>query len=144
MASFEIATRFEAPAEKVWNFVSWDGMPQLTEGGFFTQAEFPAGREIRVGALRRVHVPEGPPFVERLEEYRPEDFFYRYRLVDTGPFPLTDYTGVVAVTPAGQGCCLKFGHTATLVDIDADHWQPMWAGIEQQVFDFIRRRLSSP
>jgi ligand-binding SRPBCC domain-containing protein len=141
MASFEIATRFEAPAEKVWGFVSWDGMPRLTEGGFFTRAEFPAGREIRVGALRRVHVPDGPPFVERLEEYRPEDFFYRYRLVDTGPFPLTDYTGVVAVTPAGSGCCLKFGHTATLIGIGEVEWQALWAGIEHQVFGFICQHL---
>ena len=113
MASFEVAARFDAPAESVWSFVSWDGMPRLTEGGFFTRAEFPAGTEIRPGALRRVHVPDGPPFVERLEEYRAHDFFYRYRLVDTGPFPLTDYMGVVAVTRAGAGCCLKFGHTAT-------------------------------
>ena len=105
-------------------------MPRLTAGGFFTRAEFPAGPEIRIGALRRVHVPDGPPFVERLEEYRPDDFYYRYRLVDTGPFPLTDYLGVVAVTPAGSGCCLKFGHTATLVDIDAETWEPMWVCTE--------------
>lgn len=139
MASFEVATRFDAPAEAVWGFVSWDGMPRLTEGGFFTRADFPAGTNIVIGALRRVHVPEGPPFVERLEEYRPEDFFYRYRLVDTGPFPLTDYTGVVAVTRAGSGCCLKFGHTATLVDIDEGSWRKTWLDIEHQVFDFIRR-----
>lgn len=141
MASFEIATRFDAPAEVVWGFVSWDGMPRLTAGGFFTKAEFPAGTQIVPGALRRVHVPEGPPFTERLEEYRPEDFYYRYRLVDTGPFPLTDYTGVVAVTPAGAGCCLKFGHSATLIGIDETSWREMWSGIEQQVFDFIRKSL---
>ena len=46
MASFEVAARFDAPAESVWSFVSWDGMPRLTEGGFFTRAEFPAGTEI--------------------------------------------------------------------------------------------------
>lgn len=141
MPSFEIATRFDAPARAVWDFVSWEGMPRLTAGGFFTRAEFPAGSQIVPGALRRVHLPEGPPFIERLEEYRPEDFFYRYRLVDTGPFPLTDYTGVVAVTPAGTGCGLKFGHSATLIDIDEAAWRETWMGIERQVFDFIRRHL---
>lgn len=141
MASFEIATRFDAPADKVWSFVSWDGMPILTEGGFFTKAEFPAGPEIRVGALRRVYVPDGAPFTERLEEYRPEDFYYRYRLVDTGPFPLTDYIGVVSVTSAGRGSCLKFGHTATLVDVAPADWQATWSSIEQQVFAFIRARI---
>lgn len=141
MASFEVATRFDASAETVWGFVSWDGMPRLTEGGFFTRADFPAGPQIEPGALRRVHLADGPPFVERLDEYRPQDFFYRYRLVDTGPLPLTDYTGVVAVTRAGSGCCLKFGHTATLVDIDEQSWRKAWLGIEHQVFDFIRKHL---
>ena len=141
MASFEVATRFDAPAETVWDFVSWDGMPRLIEGGFFTRAEFPFGAQIEPGALRRVHLREGPAFVERLEEYRPLDFFYRYRLVDTGALPLTDYTGVVAVTPAGNGCCLKFGHVATLVDISEADWRAAWLKIEHQVFDFIRHRL---
>ena len=141
MPSFEVAARFDAPPETVWGFVSWDGMPRLTEGGFFTRADFPVGTRIEPGALRRVHLPDGPPFVERLEEYRAQDFFYRYRLVDTGPLPLTDYTGVVAVTRAGSGCCLKFGHTATLVGIDEESWRTTWLAIEHQVFDFIRKQL---
>ena len=141
MPSFEVAARFDAPPEVVWGFVSWDGMPRLTQGGFFTRADFPAGPRIEPGALRRVHLREGPPFVERLEEYRPQDFFYRYRLVDTGALPLTDYVGVVAVTRAGPGCCLKLGHSATLVDIDEAQWRTAWLAIEQQVFDFIRKQL---
>lgn len=141
MASFEIAARFDAPAERVWSFVSWDGMPVLTKGGFFTKTEFPAGTQIVPGALRRVHLPDGPPFVERLEEIVPEDFYYRYRLVDTGALPITDYSGVVRVTPAGSGCCLKFGHQCTLLESDATSWLQAWSAIEQQVFDFIRRSL---
>ncbi|MCG2842622.1 SRPBCC family protein [Sandaracinobacter sp. RS1-74] len=141
MAEFETAARFEAPAAAIWPFVSWDGMPCLVEGGFFTAADFPAGPEIRPGALRRVSTANGV-FVERLEEYRAEDHYYRYRLIDTGPFPLTDYVGVVVVTPAGSGCCLKFGHSATLVDTDAASWRESWLAIENQVFDFIRGRLA--
>jgi hypothetical protein len=141
MAAFEVAARFDAAPEAVWDFVSWDGMPRLTEGGFFTRADFPAGTQIVPGALRRVHLADGPPFVERLEEYRPQDFFYRYRLVDTGALPLTDYVGVVAVTRAGGGCCLKFGHDATLVDIDEQGWRTAWLAIEHQVFAFIRKHL---
>lgn len=141
MAEFEVAARFDAPAQAVWSFVSWDGMPRLTEGGFFTSAAFPAGPEIRPGALRRVTTPEGAAFVEQLVEYREADFFYSYRLIDTGPFPLTDYSGVVVVTPAGDGCCLKFGHRATLVDVDEESWRATWLGIEHQVFDFIRARV---
>jgi len=142
MASFEIAARFDAPADKVWDFVSWEGFPRLTAGGFFVRAEYPDGTAPRPGALRRVHPPEGaPPILERLVEYRAADRFYRYALVDTGAFPLTDYEGVVAVTPAGAGCCLKFGHTATLVDIAPEAWYPAWAAIERQIFDFIRQSL---
>lgn len=142
MASFEIAARFDAPAPIVWSYVSWQGMPRLTEGGFFTSADFPAGLETRQGALRRVTTPDGSVFVEELIEQREERIFsYSYRLVDTGPFPLTDYLGTVVVTPAGNGCCLKFGHTATLVDVSQEEWRSIWLGIEQQVFDFIRGRV---
>ncbi len=141
MASFEVAARFNAPAKAVWDYVSWTGMPRLTEGGFFTTATFPLGPDIRVGALRRCTTPDGGAFVERLEAYDEAECFYRYSLVDTGPFPLTDYMGVVRVTPAGDGCCLKFGHTATLIDVEDEAWRKMWLGIEHQVFDFIRARV---
>lgn len=144
MASFEVAARFDAPAEAVWSFVNWQGMPQLTGGGFFTSATFPEGPEIRAGALRRVTTPDGAAFVEELiEESEGRIFFQRYRLVDTGPLPLTDYEGVVVVTPAGDGCCLKFGHTATLVDVAENEWRSSWLSIEHQVFEFIRQALSS-
>lgn len=143
MANFEVAARFDAPAELVWSFVSWEGMPRLTEGGFFTGADFPAGPEVRPGALRRVTTPDGSAFVEELIEQREGRVFsQRYRLVDTGPFPLTDYEGVVVVTPAGEGCCLKFGHSATLVDISEEDWRAAWLAIEHQVFDFIRGKVA--
>lgn len=141
MATFETAARFDAPAQEVWSFVNWQGMPRLTEGGFFTSATFPDGPEIRPGALRRVTTPDGGAFVEELvEQSEGRIFVCRYRLVDTGPFPLTDYNGVVVVTPAGDGCCLKFGHTATLVDVSEDDWRRSWLEIENQVFDFIRKQ----
>lgn len=138
--SFETAARFDVPAEVVWSYVSWLGMARLTEGGFFTSAEFPIGRDVQPGALRRVTTPDGGAFVEELiEQTEGRRFFQRYRLVDTGPFPLTDYEGVVVVTPAGDGCCLKFGHTATLVDVAEEEWRASWIAIENQVFDFIRQ-----
>lgn len=141
MAHFEIAARFDAPADKVWKFVSWDGMPVLTEGGFFVKADFPSGPEIKAGALRRVYLPEGAPFVERLEEIRAEDFYYRYSLIDTGSLPITDYMGVVHVTPAGQGSCLKFGHSGTPVETTEESWYSLWSSVELNVFEFIRKSL---
>ena len=143
MARFEVAARFDAPVEAVWSFVSWKGMPQLIEGGIFTSAEFLDGAEIRPGALRRVTTPGGTAFVEELlEESEGRIFFQRYRLVDTGSLPLTDCEGVVVVTPAGNGCCLKLGHSATLVDVSEDEWRSVWLSTEHQVFEFIRRALS--
>ena len=142
MASFEVAARFDAPADLVWSFVNWEGMPRLTEGGFFTSAEFPVGPEVRPGALRRVTTPDGSAFVEQLvEQSSGLVHICRYTLVDTGPFPLTDYSGIVVVTPAGRGCCLKFGHSATLVDVPEEEWRTSWLEIERQVFDFIRNKL---
>ncbi|MCC2603091.1 SRPBCC family protein [Sphingopyxis yananensis] len=142
MADFEIATRFNAPADVVWSYVNWAGMPRLTEGGFFTSADFPEGPEIRPGALRRVTTPDGSAFIEQLvEEVSNRIHVCRYTLVDTGPFPLTDYSGIVVVTPAGDGCCLKFGHRATLVDVSEEEWRSSWLSIENQVFDFIRQKV---
>lgn len=118
-------------------------MPRLTEGGFFISADFPAGIEVRPGALRRVTTPDGSAFVEQLVEQSSEAVHIcRYTLVDTGPFPLTDYSGVVVVTPAGEGCCLKFGHSATLVDVSEEEWRTSWLAIEHQVFDFIRSKIA--
>jgi hypothetical protein len=48
---------------------------------------------------------------------------------------------VVAVTPAGPRCCLKFGYTATLVGVDEASWGESWLAIEHQVFEFIRRQI---
>lgn len=139
MAEFEVAKRFSAPAYKVWDYVSWQGMPQLVEGGFFTEADFPYGDAPLPGMLRRVKGSEGAPFVERLEKYIAQDYFYRYSLVDTGDLPVTDYVGTVKVTPAGTGSCLKFGHTATVVGCEKSEWMEIWLRIENEVFEYIRR-----
>jgi len=117
-------------------------MAKLTGGGFFTSAEYPGGNSTIPGAIRRVTTPDGAAFVEELiEETEGRTFFQRYRLVDTGPFPLTDYEGVVVVVPAGTGCCLKFAHTATMVGVSEEEWRRSWLAIEGQVFDFIRKSL---
>lgn len=85
----------------------------------------------------------GSAFVEQLvEQHSGLVYVCRYTLVDTGPFPLTDYSGTVVVTPAGDGCCLKFGHSATLVDVSEEEWRTAWLAIEHQVFDFIRGKIA--
>lgn len=144
MSEFEIARRFQASVEQVSAFVSWQGMPRLTAGGFFTSAVFPKGDAPVAGSMRVVGTPDGGSFTEELiEEVAGERFFQRYRLIDTGPFPLTDYEGVVVVTKAGDGCCLKFGHRATMVESSAEIWRENWAVIEGQVFDYIEQQLSA-
>lgn len=139
MALFETGARFAAPAEAVWDYVSWTGVERLAEGNFFSGVSF-EDRTARPGAVRITHLPEAPPIKERLEEIVEADFFYRYRLIDMGPLPITDYLGLVRVTPAGGGCILKLAHEATVVEGSEEAWRAQWLEIEEAVFAFIRTR----
>jgi len=143
MVNLDIAARFDAPPEQVWQFVSWEGVERLVGGGFFASFDYHERRPVP-GAIRRCFLDETGSFIdEQLLEWAPDEFRYVYRLADSGPLPLTDYEGVVRITPAGGGCCLKFGHSATLVDTTPAEWEQMWLSIENQVFDFIRRHVET-
>lgn len=138
MANFEIATRFDQPPSAVWEFVSWQGMSRLVAGGFFQRVDYPDGATLRADAIRCFTLPDGSLVKERLKHLSDHDLAYDYTLVDGGTFPVSDYHGRVALTPAGAGCTLKFGHVATLIDIDEESWHQTWTNAMRAMFEYIR------
>ena len=104
MGKAHVVRRFNVPAETLWSYLSWRGMEKLAGGGFFKRVVF-EGEGAEVGATKWIHLPEGPPIRERLEWLDAAGYAYGYRVVDSGPLPITDYVGELRITPCGPAAC---------------------------------------
>lgn len=144
MAIATVATRFPFPAREVWNYVSWHGLGRLASAdGPFRKVEVDGERAI-VGATRRIHLAAGMPVVERLEEIDEGAFTYRYRIVDEGDLPITDYAGYVRVAPGGaEACHLKFECQFTPISVSSEEWTGLWSTMEHAVMEHIQTRLAT-
>jgi hypothetical protein len=143
MAIVTLAERIEAPAASVWDFVCWHGVAKLAQysGGFFRKIEF-QGDEPKVGITKTIYPHDGLPIHERLEELDIADRSYRYRLIDVGSLPITDYRGYVRVTPAGPDAChLKIECEFTAVEVSDEEWMAIWRAMETQLVNEIRAAL---
>ena len=143
MPLLERGTRFEVPAETLWEYISWIGVEKLAEGDDDSVAgvEF-EGRSNNPGSIRIVHQANGPSVHERLEEYNEEDRFYRYRVIDSGTLPVTDYVGTVRVTPCGpDACMLKITCASLPIMVTEDEWRRHWEGLQDGYYEFMRERI---
>lgn len=142
MAVATIAERIEAPAQYVWDYISWHGVARLN-GGLFKRIDF-FGDTLAVGITKQVHLAEGLPITERLEAFDEQDYSYRYRVTDGGPLPVTDYSGYVRVTPCGPDACyLKIECDYTPVTVTAEEWANTWRAMEHGIMEQIRATLST-
>ena len=101
MGKAQVVRRFNAPAETLWSYLSWRGMEKLAGGGFFKRVVF-EGEGSEVGATKWIHLAEGPPLRERLEWLDAAGYGYGYRVVDSGPLPITG--GVPDARNPPSGC----------------------------------------
>lgn len=141
MARATLARKFAAPADAVWQYVRWHGVARLDQysGDFFEKIEFDGDVE-QVGITKTIYPFGGHPILERLEELNAEERSYRYRLLDVGDLPITDYCGYVRVTPAGPHAChLKIECDYTPVDVTAAEWDRTWAEMETSLMNEISR-----
>lgn len=139
MPTATIVRRFSAPADAVWQYVRWHGVAKLEQysGAMFARIDFDGDIE-QPGIIKTVYPHEGHPIVERLDEVNAADRTYRYRLLDVGSMPITDYTGYVRVTPAGPDAChLKIECNFTPVDVTEQEWREIWFGIETELMNEI-------
>ncbi len=143
MVTAELTIRIAASAATVWEYVRWERMDVYVEAGFFRAVDYDERRAI-VGATRSLHLAEGPPVRERIEAID-ADFHYVYRLIDSGPMPVTDYVGEVRVTPAGpDACCIKVASRCSPVGISDAEWVRIYTDLETRLFDFIKARCERP
>lgn len=145
MARATLARKFAAPADAVWQYVRWHGVAKLDQysGDFFEKIEFDGDVE-EVGITKTIYPFGGHPILERLEELDAEERSYRYRLLDVGDLPITDYCGYVRVTPAGpRACHLKIECDFTPVDVTAAEWERIWTEMETSLMDEISRLVEN-
>lgn len=140
MGSAELVARIAAPADKVWQYVRWENMDLYVDAGFFRRVDYDERRAL-VGATRSLYLDDGPPMRERIEAIEERDFHYVYRIIDSGPMPVTDYVGQVRITPAGpDACAIKVACTFSPVGIDDAEWVRIYLDIQTRLFAFIRSR----
>lgn len=138
-----VAEHIAAPADRVWDHINWHGVQRLT-GGLFQRIEF-FGDTPEPGVTKRLHFAEGLPVLERLEWVDEGDRSYRYRVIDCGSLPVTDYAGYVRVTPCGPDACfLKIESEFTPVLVTAEEWSATWCAMEASLIDQIRALVVAP
>ena len=143
MVAAELVRRIAAPAAVVWEYVRWERMDQYVDAGFFRAVEYDERRAV-VGATRSLHLADGPPVRERIEAIAEGDFHYIYRLIDSGPLPVTDYVGQVRITPAGpDACVVKVASTCSPVGITEDEWVRMYTEMQTGLLDYVAARCAS-
>ncbi|ABQ67038.1 hypothetical protein Swit_0671 [Rhizorhabdus wittichii RW1] len=133
------------PAAAVIPFFRWRNLPRLAgPGGLFTRVEYQQP-DMRIGATRLLWMESGPPVRERLDFLDDEggDYFaFRYRVLDVGPLPVTDYVGDIAVTAAGPDrCVLRFRCDYVPVGIGEEQWTDFYITAEKRLLAAVKERL---
>ncbi|PZU50169.1 MAG: SRPBCC family protein [Sphingomonas sp.] len=145
MAVVTLAERIEAPADKVWHYVGWHGVADLDQysGALFQKIEF-FGDKPAPGIIKIIYPVNGLPVHERMESYDAETRTYRYSLLDVGSLPITDYRGLVKVTPAGPTAChVKIECEFTAVDVSEEEWRSTWLAMETALLREVRARVTA-
>ncbi len=102
MASTEHTETINASADAVWAVTDWLGAKKLALATTVEKMDID-GDEI--GSIRTVYFKNGTIVRSQLEERDIENKYYRYRMIDTGDFPFTEYMNQIWVTPLGPDSC---------------------------------------
>lgn len=90
-----------APADDVWKKVrefscmGWHPAVEATEA--------PAGNH--AGAIRTLRLKGGAHILEKLDQHSDASRAYTYRMLDSGPLPIHDYSSTIRVMEAGSMAC---------------------------------------
>lgn len=120
MIEVERALRIPVAAEVAWRILGDFSAPRVGEGicrAITVDGEGP-------GCVRTMFLVDswgGGRVLERLEEIDERDRYMRYRMIDSGPVPFTNYEGSLRVTPAGpEACVVMFTARFVPVGIEPD------------------------
>ena len=107
MAHSEVGDEIAATVEEVWKFFGWriedKRLQQLTEMEALPGTVSWSGDQL--GATRTIATADGGQLVERLEALDEANFRYSYRIIDSGPLPVSGYLGQVEMTATGPDSC---------------------------------------
>ncbi len=107
MAHSEVADEIDAAVEEVWRFFGWrtedKQLQQLTKMEILPGSISWSGDQL--GATRIISMADGDQLVERLETLDEANFRYSYRIIDSGPMPVSGYLGHVEMTATGPDSC---------------------------------------
>lgn len=143
MLSAFYAEPITAAADVVWPYVAWESLELMLPGGLFQGVVYD-GREPTPGATRRVQLAGGLDVVEQLIEQDAAARRVRYRMIDLGAAPLSEYEGDVVVTPRGpRACALRFACRYYPLSDDAPDFAPMYREMQRAFVAFIRSQVET-
>ena len=101
MTNVKIEERINAPAKDVWECL-FD--PELVIGVYAETVDIKGSGE---GAIRTSKLlGDNGTIVERIDVFDEQNWLCRYSVIDRGPMPFKDYTGLIKITPTGQNSCI--------------------------------------
>jgi hypothetical protein len=113
------------------------------DGPLIARVEFDEPRN-RPGSTKTYWLHEGAPVRVKLVDIDESEMTYRYRLIDDGSLPATDYVGCVRVTACGPDAChLKVETTFTAVGVTEDEFLKIWLEMETVEVEDVRRRVET-
>ena len=140
MGSAQAIRRINAPADLVWGFISWRGMAQLAGDGLFAGVDFETD-EVAVGAIKRINFHSGAPMRERLEWLDEGGLAYRYRVLDSGSYPVASYEALVRVTAMGdRECAVVIRSDFVAIGISDTAFAASWIEMENGLLTEIANR----
>jgi hypothetical protein len=145
MITVERASRFDAPAQRLWRLLATKEGQRRSERGFVSAIEFEGEG---LGMVRTMytagHLGEG--YVkEKLVHFDPEAMEMTFDIIDTGDIvPFAGYSGFVRVIPAGASACVLLAYS-TFVPVDVDDAQARAVSEANYslFFDNLREALAS-
>ncbi|QIB66458.1 SRPBCC family protein [Kineobactrum salinum] len=123
MITIEKASRFAAPASRLWRLLATHEGQRRSEQGFVSAIEFEGEGQ---GMVRTMYTDGhlGAGYVkEKLVLFDPEAMEMTFEIIDTGDIvPFAGYRGSVKVIPAGGDACVLLA-CSTFVPVDVDEAQ---------------------
>ena len=136
-----VTARIEAPASRVWEYLSWRGAARLRDVSLIesiTLADDGQG----IGSVRVLHLKDGSSISEYVADIDDAARWYVYRPTSLGSLPVTDYTGRLSVEEVGPDACIVCIQSRCIpVGTSVAAWQKAYTELETSVIEFVRRQV---
>lgn len=124
MANAELGMLIDAPADKVWQIIAGPKLEELITSLYADKTEFEGSGE---GAILTTTLKTGGTVRERIESIDNEERSLKYRVIDNGPWPYTNYHGEMRVTPSGRDACsVSFQCSFVPVGMEEEQSRRFW------------------